>query len=107
MPVIDVARREAPDVVKSRYGHSGLTNQRRQRWWLTCWCVRDPSQIRPLSGVTGGVQENRPSEVQNVVTTCCEQTFPTHPPWPTEDPQAHSYPKPSNVPQANRTTGLG
>ena len=79
MPVIDAARREAPKIVGSRYGHSGLTNQRRQRWWLTCWCVRDPSQIRPLSGVTGGVQENRPSEAQNVVMTVLRTDLPDTP----------------------------
>lgn len=30
---VDAARRIGVRTVRSRYGHFGLTNQRRQRWW--------------------------------------------------------------------------
>jgi hypothetical protein len=41
-------------------------------------CPRPILNPLMLSGVTGGVQENRPSEVQNVAMTVLQETFLTH-----------------------------
>jgi hypothetical protein len=71
MPVIDAARREAPEPSKAGTGTLDSPTKDGSDGGSRVDVSVTHLKSAPLLGVTGGIQENRPSEVQNVARTYC------------------------------------